>query len=58
MPKPKKIRIGDWVRVKKVGINGVYQIVEYDEHGRVTVEQREGGYSHKMKVSVEQVQKV
>ena len=57
MPKPKRIRIGDWVKIRKVGINGVYQVIEYDEHGRVTVEQNEGGYKHRMKVSVEEVEK-
>ena len=57
MPKPKRIRIGDWVRVKKVGIDGVYQVMEYDEHGRVTVEQNEGGYKHRMKVNIEDIVK-
>ena len=57
LPKPKRIKIGDWVRVRKVGITGVYQVVEWDEHGRVTVEQNEGGYKHRMKVSIEEVWK-
>jgi len=57
LPKPKRIRIGDWVRVRKVGIDGVYQVIEYDEHGRVTVEQNEGGYKHRIKVNVEEVEK-
>ena len=57
LPKPKRIRIGDWVRVKKVGIEGVYQVMEYDEHGRVTVEQNEGGYKHRMKVNIEDIVK-
>lgn len=57
LPKPKRIQIGDWVRVRKVGITGVYQVVEWDEHGRVTVEQNEGGYKHRMKVSIEEVWK-
>ena len=57
LPKPKRIKIGDWVRVRKVGITGVYQVVEWDEHGRVTVEQNEGGYKHRMKVSIEDVWK-
>ena len=57
LPKPKRIRIGDWVRVKKVGIDGVYQVMEYDEHGRVTVEQNEGGYKHRMKVNIEDIVK-
>ena len=57
LPKPKRIKIGDWVRVRKVGIEGVYQVMEYDEHGRVTVEQNEGGYKHRMKVNIEEVTK-
>ena len=57
LPKPKRIKIGDWVRVKKVGIEGVYQVMEYDEHGRVTVEQNEGGYKHRMKVNIEDIVK-
>ena len=57
LPKPKRIRIGDWVRVRKVGIEGVYQVMEYDEHGRVTVEQNEGGYKHRMKVNIEDIVK-
>tara|TARA_B100001113_G_C20949961_1_gene552674 strand:- start:308 stop:439 length:132 start_codon:yes stop_codon:yes gene_type:complete len=43
--------------VRKVGIDGVYQVIEYDEHGRVTVEQNEGGYKHRIKVNVEEVEK-
>ena len=57
LPKPKRIKIGDWVRVRKVGIEGVYQVIEYDEHGRVTVEQNEGGYKHRMKVNIEDIVK-
>ena len=57
LPKPKRIRIGDWVRVRKVGIEGVYQVMEYDEHGRVTVVQNEGGYKHRMKVNIEDIVK-
>ena len=57
LPKPKSIRIGDWVRVRKVGINGVYQIIGWNEDGTVVVEQKDGGYSHKMKVSLEEVEK-
>ena len=43
MPKPKRIKIGDWVRVRKVGITGVYQVVGWNEDGTVIVEQDEGG---------------
>ncbi len=55
MPKPRKIRIGDWVRIRKVGISGMYRIIDWDEHGRLVVEQDEDGYKHRMKVNIEEV---
>ena len=55
MPKPRKIRIGDWVRIRKVGISGMYRIIDWDEHGRLVVEQDEDGYNHRMKVNIEEV---
>ncbi len=57
LPKPKKIRIGDWVRVRKVGINGVYQVVGWNEDGTVIVEQDEGGYKHRIKTTIEELTK-
>ena len=57
LPKHKKIRIGDWVRVRKVGITGVYQVVGWNEDGTVIVEQNDRGYRHKMKVSIEDIVK-
>ena len=57
LPKPKKIKIGDWVRIKKVGINGVYQVISYNEDGTIVVEQNDGGYKHKMKVNIEDIRK-
>ena len=57
MPKPKRIRIGDWVRVRKVGITGVYQVVGWNEDGTVVVEQNDRGYKHKMKVNIEDIVK-
>ena len=55
LPKPKKIKIGDWVRIRKIGINGVYQVMDWNEDGTLVVEQDEGGYKHKMKVNIEEV---
>ena len=55
MPKPRRIKIGDWVRIRKIGINGVYQIISYNEDGTLVVEQNEDGYKHRMKVSIEEV---
>ena len=57
MPKPKRIKIGDWVRVRKVGINGVYQVVGWNEDGTVIVEQDEGGYKHRIKTTIEELMK-
>ena len=57
LTKPKKIRIGDWVSVRKVGIDGVYQVVKENEDGTLVVEQSDGGYKHRMKVSIEEVWK-
>ncbi len=50
-----KIRIGDWVRIRKIGVDGMYQIVEWDEHGRVVVEQKDGSYTHRIKVELEEL---
>ena len=57
LPKPKRIKIGDWVRVRKVGINGVYQVVSYNEDGTLIVEQDDRGYKHRMKVNIEDIVK-
>ena len=57
LPKPKKIKIGDWVRIRKIGIDGVYQVKNWNEDGTLIVEQDEDGYKHKMKVRIEEVMK-
>jgi hypothetical protein len=57
LPKPNRIKIGDWVRVRKVGINGVYQVKNYNEDGTLIVEQDDGGYKHRMKVNIEDIVK-
>ena len=56
--KDKRIRIGNWVRVRKVGIDGVYQVKGVDDHGRVLIEQNDHGYKHKMRVEPEELIKV
>ncbi len=55
LPKPKKIRIGDWVRIRKIGIDGMYRIISYNEDGTLVVEQDDRGYKHRMKVNIEEV---
>lgn len=53
-----KITIGDWVRVIKVGIDGAYQVIDWDDHGRITVEQDDDGYKHRIKVQIEELIKL
>ena len=55
MPKH-KIKINDWVRVRKVGIQGMYQVKEIRGE-EVIVEQDEDGYKHKMKLMIEELSK-
>ena len=55
LPKPKRIRLGDWVRVRKVGVDGVYQVMEWNEDGTVVVEQNDGGYKHRIKTTIEEL---
>ena len=55
LPKPKRIALGDWVRIRKTGIDGMYQIVGWNEDGTVVVEQNDRGYKHRMKVNIEEV---
>ena len=55
LPKPKRIRIGDWVRVRKVGVDGVYQVMEWNEDGTGVVEQNDGGYKHRIKTTIEEL---
>ena len=57
MKKTKKLTVGDWVKVTKVGIKGAYQIVkiEFDEH---TCVQNEDGYKHMVVVGSEELIKL
>ena len=55
MPKPNKILLGDWVRIRIIGINGVYIVMDWNEDGTLIVEQDDRGYKHRMKVTIEEV---
>ena len=55
LPNPKRIKIGDWGSVRKVGVDGMYQVMVWDEHGRVVIEQNDGGYKHRIKVQLEEL---
>ena len=46
-----EILIGDWVSVTKVGIKGVYQVLDIKDE-IYYLEQPDGGYTHKMKATI------
>ena len=43
------------MKVRKVGISGAYQVTNWDDHGRITLEQNEDGYVHRMKATIEEL---
>ena len=57
MDQTKKLNVGDWVKIRKVGIRGAYQIVkiELDEH---TCVQNDRGYKHMVVVESEELIKL
>ena len=53
MPKP-RIKIGDWVRVRKIGVDGMYQVIS-ETDGIFELEQKDGSYVHKVKATIEEL---
>ena len=53
----KKIKVGDWVKLRIVGFESLYQVesIDGDEY---TVVQKEGSYLHKMKLKKEKLIKI
>ena len=53
----KKIKVGDWVKLRVVGFDNLYQVesIDGDEY---TVVQKEGSYLHKMKLKKEKLIKI
>ena len=52
-----EFKIGDWVRVTKLGINGSYQ-VESIEDKVYTVVQKAGTYEHRLELPVRSLVKL
>jgi len=50
----KKLNVGDWVRITKVGIHGAYQIVKI-ELNEYTCVQKEDGYKHLIVVAEDEI---
>ena len=53
LPKP-KIKIGDWVRVRKTGVDGMYRVIEIKDQV-IELEQKDGSYTHKVKATIEEL---
>ena len=53
----KKIKVGDWVKLRIVGFESLYQVesIDGDEY---TVVQKEGAYLHRMKLKKEKLIKI
>ena len=54
--KDNKIKIGDWVRVLKIGMEGMYE-VESIENDNYTVVQREGTWSYRLTLKINEISK-
>ena len=54
MPEKKGVKIGDWIRVRKVGIDGLYKVesIDGDEY---TVVQKEGSWVSKLKLKLDEI---
>ena len=57
MGKKKKLIVGDWVRITKVGIRGAYQIIKMDLD-EIICEQNDRGYKHRIRVELEELIKL
>ena len=57
MDQTKKLSVGDWVRITKVGIKGAYQIIKMDLD-EIVCEQNDRGYKHRIRVEPEELDKL
>ena len=55
--KDKKIKVGDWVSVAKVGIHELYTVESIEDDFYVII-QKEGTYVHRLKVKKNKVRKL
>jgi|10_taG_2_1085330.scaffolds.fasta_scaffold80622_2 hypothetical protein len=53
----RKVKVGDWVNISKVGIGGLYKVIEIIDE-LYLCEQDDGGYKHKIKVTENQIIKL
>ena len=53
----KKLTVGDWVRIRKVGIDGACRSIKMDLDD-IVCEQNDDGYVHRIKVDIEDLIKL
>ena len=54
MPEKKEIKVGDWVRVRKVGVDGLYEGESIDGENIVGT-QKEGSWVNRLKLKLDEV---
>jgi hypothetical protein len=54
--KKDKIKVGDWVRVLKVGIDGVYEVESIDGDN-YTIIQKEGKWTNRLTLKINEITK-
>ena len=54
MKEKKDIKVGDWVRVRKVGIDGLYEVESIDGEN-IVVTQKEGSWVSRLKLKLDEV---
>ena len=54
MSEKKEIKVGDWVRVRKVGVDGLYEVESIDGEN-IVVTQKEGSWVNRLKLKLDEV---
>ena len=49
-----EVKVGDWVRVRKVGIDGLYEVESIDGENIVVI-QKEGSWVSRLKLKLDEV---
>tara|TARA_B100000287_G_C20467634_1_gene715915 strand:+ start:510 stop:680 length:171 start_codon:yes stop_codon:yes gene_type:complete len=56
MKEKKEIKVGDWVKVLKVGIDGLYEVESIDGENVVVI-QKEGSWVSRLKLKLDEIVK-
>ena len=56
MPEKKEVKVGDWVRVRKDGIDGLYEVESIDGDN-YTIIQKEGKWTNRLTLKINEITK-